>query len=232
VWRPRSSSHPAPTGLTGVPFRALGTRSSPDFQFSSSVTSLTRDPAHTPVDGAQPRETHHRHRWTLPLDDRARPGVVSRNPFLPVQWPYIRCSTRIVTSPRPLVLGQQACLHARVWSGEFHLELHRGTITSQVEIKQETRRSKNLVRDEKLWSAAARMAGRYPYLYEELEESWRYILLNRFHDILRSDQLPLRAGVRYTLSLQRRHRRGTGPDLGNEHSGRTEPSRHGTAGGQ
>ena len=32
---------------------------------------------------------------------------------------------------------------APVWSGELYLELHRGTLTSQVEIKQGNRRSEN-----------------------------------------------------------------------------------------
>jgi alpha-mannosidase len=73
---------------------------------------------------------------------------------------------------------------APVWSGELYLELHRGTITSQVEIKQGNRRCENLVREAELWSAAALMAGRGAYPYDELEEIWRDILLNQFHDIL------------------------------------------------
>ncbi len=73
---------------------------------------------------------------------------------------------------------------APVWSGELYLELHRGTITSQVEIKQGNRRCENLVREAELWSAAALMAGRGAYPYDELEAIWRDILLNQFHDIL------------------------------------------------
>jgi alpha-mannosidase len=71
-----------------------------------------------------------------------------------------------------------------VWSGELYLELHRGTLTSQVEIKQGNRRCENLVREAELWSAAALMSGRSEYPYDELEEIWRDILLNQFHDIL------------------------------------------------
>jgi alpha-mannosidase len=73
---------------------------------------------------------------------------------------------------------------APVWSGELYLELHRGTLTSQVEIKQGNRRCEHLARQAELWSAVALMAGRSEYPYDELEEIWRDILLNQFHDIL------------------------------------------------
>ncbi len=73
---------------------------------------------------------------------------------------------------------------APVWSGELYLELHRGTLTSQVEIKQGNRRCENLLREAELWSTTALVAGRAPYPYDELEEIWRDVLLNQFHDIL------------------------------------------------
>jgi alpha-mannosidase len=53
-----------------------------------------------------------------------------------------------------------------------------------VEIKQGNRRCENLLREAELWSTAALVAGRAPYPYEELEEIWRDVLLNQFHDIL------------------------------------------------
>jgi alpha-mannosidase len=74
--------------------------------------------------------------------------------------------------------------NAPVWSGELYLELHRGTITSQVGIKQGNRRCEHLMREAELWSTAALVAGHAEYPYDELEELWRDILLNQFHDIL------------------------------------------------
>ncbi len=62
--------------------------------------------------------------------------------------------------------------------------LHRGTITSQVEIKQGNRRCENLLREAELWSTAAMVAGHLTYPYDELEAIWRDVLLNQFHDIL------------------------------------------------
>lgn len=73
---------------------------------------------------------------------------------------------------------------APVWSGELYLELHRGTLTNQVKIKQGNRRCESLVREAELWAATAMVAGLAPYPYEELEGAWRNILLNQFHDIL------------------------------------------------
>jgi alpha-mannosidase len=73
---------------------------------------------------------------------------------------------------------------APVWSGELYLELHRGTLTSQVEVKRGNRHCENLLREAEMWSTAAAVAGHLTYPYEELEEIWRDVLLNQFHDIL------------------------------------------------
>ena len=91
----------------------------------------------------------------------------------------------VVESPSKFFAAAQAEYpDAPVWSGELYLELHRGTLTSQVEIKQGNRRCENLLREAELWSTAALVAGRAPYPYDDLEEIWRDVLLNQFHDIL------------------------------------------------
>jgi alpha-mannosidase len=95
-------------------------------------------------------------------------------------------SPRVVveTPSRFFAAAQSEYPDAPVWSGELYLELHRGTLTSQVEIKQGNRRCENLLREAELWSTAALVAGRSSYPYDELEEIWRDVLLNQFHDIL------------------------------------------------
>ena len=91
----------------------------------------------------------------------------------------------IVEAPSKFFAAAQAeYADAPVWSGELYLELHRGTLTSQVEIKQGNRRCENLLREAELWSTAALVANRAPYPYDELEDIWRDVLLNQFHDIL------------------------------------------------
>jgi alpha-mannosidase len=71
-----------------------------------------------------------------------------------------------------------------VWNGEFYLELHRGTLTSQARNKWHNRKSEFLLHDaEFLASLAAQVAG-FEYPYEAFNEAWELICLNQFHDIL------------------------------------------------
>ena len=68
--------------------------------------------------------------------------------------------------------------------GELYLELHRGTFTSQAKTKRGNRKGELALREAELWSAiaAARTGRAYPAA--GLEEAWKKILLNQFHDIL------------------------------------------------
>ncbi len=64
-------------------------------------------------------------------------------------------------------------------SGELYFELHRGTYTSQSRTKRLNRLAQQALREAEMWSVAA---GDYPA--EELDASWKTLLLNQFHDIL------------------------------------------------
>jgi alpha-mannosidase len=69
------------------------------------------------------------------------------------------------------------------WSGELYLELHRGTYTSQAANKKNNRFSEFLMRDAEWLSCfAPGFADSYPA--DELEEAWKLVLLNQFHDII------------------------------------------------
>ena len=69
-----------------------------------------------------------------------------------------------------------------VWRGEIYLELHRGTYTSQSVVKRLHRRAeRDLITAETLESLDYLTGGAYP---ASLEESWRVVLKNEFHDIL------------------------------------------------
>lgn len=70
------------------------------------------------------------------------------------------------------------------WSGELYLEYHRGTYTSQANTKQGNRRSEALLREAELWSATATVRVGFAYPAAELEQIWRLVLLQQFHDIL------------------------------------------------
>ncbi|MDQ2887406.1 MAG: alpha-mannosidase [Chloroflexota bacterium] len=82
-------------------------------------------------------------------------------------------------------------LYARVWEnprlptwvGELYLEYHRGTYTSQARNKQANRRAELAYRETELLNAWASLYG-MPSRQEQLNEGWRIILLNQFHDVL------------------------------------------------
>ncbi|HEX9338016.1 MAG TPA: glycoside hydrolase family 38 C-terminal domain-containing protein, partial [Pseudonocardiaceae bacterium] len=74
--------------------------------------------------------------------------------------------------------------NAPVWVGELYLEFHRGTYTSQARTKQGNRRSEHLLREAELWSATATVRLGTDYPYERLDQIWKAVLLNQFHDIL------------------------------------------------
>lgn len=73
---------------------------------------------------------------------------------------------------------------APVWVGELYLELHRGTLTSQLATKQGNRRSEHLLREAELWASTATLRTGRPYPYELLDRVWKTVLLHQFHDIL------------------------------------------------
>jgi alpha-mannosidase len=73
--------------------------------------------------------------------------------------------------------------HLPTWVGELYLEYHRGTYTSQARNKQANRRSELLYRDAELLNSWASLYG-MPSRQQQLNEGWRLILLNQFHDVL------------------------------------------------
>ena len=72
-----------------------------------------------------------------------------------------------------------------VWVGELYLEYHRGTYTTNGAIKRANRRNEQALRAAELWSVTAMAgAGRHSYPAEQLDEAWKLLLLNQFHDII------------------------------------------------
>jgi alpha-mannosidase len=72
-----------------------------------------------------------------------------------------------------------------VWNGELYLEYHRGTYTTQAKNKRANRKSEFLLHDaEFLASYASIVDPAYEYPHEQLNQAWRLICLNQFHDII------------------------------------------------
>ena len=69
--------------------------------------------------------------------------------------------------------------------GELYLEYHRGTYTSQGKIKRDNRKSEVLLHDvEFLHSLAQAKLEDHLYPQGEINENWKILLRNQFHDIL------------------------------------------------
>ena len=72
-----------------------------------------------------------------------------------------------------------------VWKGELYLELHRGTLTSQQDMKRGCRQEESLLRTVEYLGAAATLADpNYAYPRKELDRIWKTLMLNQFHDVL------------------------------------------------
>lgn len=71
------------------------------------------------------------------------------------------------------------------YKGELYLELHRGTLTSQQDMKRGCRTEESLLRTVEYLGAAATLADpTYTYPSEEIDGIWKTLLLDQFHDIL------------------------------------------------
>ena len=72
-----------------------------------------------------------------------------------------------------------------VFHGELYLELHRGTLTAQQDMKRGCRQEESMLRVvEYLCAVASIKNPGYAYPREELDRIWKTLLLNQFHDIL------------------------------------------------
>lgn len=71
-----------------------------------------------------------------------------------------------------------------LWDGELYFEYHRGTYTSVPEIKKNNRDAESALQRLEFLSSLAKMKNGLPYPKEELENCWKTLLLNQFHDIV------------------------------------------------
>ncbi|WP_299488960.1 alpha-mannosidase [Acaryochloris sp. IP29b_bin.137] len=77
-----------------------------------------------------------------------------------------------------------------VWADELYLELHRGCYTSHADQKRYNRECERLLYEAELWSAIATLTLEHPYPHDDLEQAWKQVLFNQFHDILPGSSIP------------------------------------------
>lgn len=76
--------------------------------------------------------------------------------------------------------------YVHTWNGELYFEYHRGTYTSQAHNKKMNRKLELLLRDAEWFQVlqAVRTGDFAAYPSDLLQESWRIVLRNQFHDII------------------------------------------------
>lgn len=93
-------------------------------------------------------------------------------------WNYASLAAGGGTLPEP----PEGKISVPVWNDELYLEYTRGVFTTQAQQKRNMRESEEWLLDAEKWSAMDWLKGaKYPGT--ELNEAWKKVLFNQFHDI-------------------------------------------------
>ena len=69
------------------------------------------------------------------------------------------------------------------WNGELYFQYHRGVFTTQAETKRRIRRGEETLLNAEKFASLALLDGR-PYPQEEMNQAWKQLLFDHFHDIM------------------------------------------------
>jgi len=89
-----------------------------------------------------------------------------------------------IASPIAYFKEQEALGVSERYVGELYFQAHRGTYTSQARTKRGNRKSELALREAEIWGAAASTLAAYAYPLARIDEAWKKVLLNQFHDII------------------------------------------------
>lgn len=79
---------------------------------------------------------------------------------------------------------ENTAVNPNVYRGELYLELHRGTLTNQHEIKRNNRKAELRLRDLELLKVNEAVISSAPCSTKETNKLYKTLLINQFHDIL------------------------------------------------
>ena len=77
-----------------------------------------------------------------------------------------------------------------VWRDELYLEFHRGCYTTQGDRKLANRQGERLLYQAELFASLASLTTGVDYPQAALEQAWKGLLFNQFHDILPGSTIP------------------------------------------
>ncbi|MBD1808080.1 alpha-mannosidase [Microcoleus sp. FACHB-SPT15] len=91
---------------------------------------------------------------------------------------------------KPTTNNGQPTNEIPIWNDELYLEFHRGCYTTHADQKRWNRRCEDLLYQAELFASLATITTscRYPKL--QLEQAWKKVLFNQFHDILPGTSIP------------------------------------------
>ncbi|MEW6493120.1 MAG: alpha-mannosidase [Cyanobacteriota bacterium] len=84
----------------------------------------------------------------------------------------------------------QAPIPNPVWNDELYLEFHRGCYTTHADQKRWNRRCEGLLYQAELFASLATLTTNKTYPKLQLEDAWKKVLFNQFHDILPGTSIP------------------------------------------
>ncbi len=77
-----------------------------------------------------------------------------------------------------------------IWNDELYLEFHRGCYTTHADQKRWNRRCEGLLYQAELFASLATLTSNSSYPKTQLEDAWKKVLFNQFHDILPGTSIP------------------------------------------
>lgn len=98
------------------------------------------------------------------------------SPFFP--------KTQFATAEQYLETLTKTPLEFPIWQDELYLEFHRGCYTSHADQKQFNRNCEQALYQAELWSSIATLILGQAYPKSAIEQAWKTVLFNQFHDIL------------------------------------------------
>jgi alpha-mannosidase len=90
----------------------------------------------------------------------------------------------VIASPIDYFKDQEQKPVPNRYVGELYFQAHRGTYTSQAKTKRGNRKSEYALREAEMWGVAARALKGYSFPLPTVDEAWKMVLLNQFHDII------------------------------------------------
>lgn len=86
--------------------------------------------------------------------------------------------------------NEQDNLEIPIWHDELYLEFHRGCYTTHADQKRWNRRCENLLYEAEVWATLATLTTNPAYPKLQIENAWKKVLFNQFHDILPGTSIP------------------------------------------